>query len=278
MPSKTRQSITPSTDVPTEGSKEFKGSGSIDNVWNSDYASRSTPAYKRLYRDLKDHLTAVLKKSYEDNFIGVDVANFQKGSIKFDFTVYLKATTIVDEETLKDVIQKGEGGSNFTITEVTVKQIAGPKPTTSTTEKPEAESGLEKWKIVLIATVPVICILLIALLVVVHQNRRLSSMHKRNFAVSDHSRSVPARMYSASANTKEMYQLTGHGAENVGSRISRGLTTFSPDNEDLNGTSNRAFVKMEGDKSERDNQSLDGSKSDASDKDSVRYSSGVGFI
>lgn len=155
------------SDVPTEGSKEFKGSGSIDNEWNSDYANSSTPAYKRLYNDLKDHLTAVLKKSYEDNFIGVDVANFQKGSIKFDFTVYLKATTIVNEETLKDVIQKGEGGSNFTITGVSVKQIAGPKPTTSTTEKPEAESGLEKWKIVLIATIPVIFILLIALLVVV---------------------------------------------------------------------------------------------------------------
>lgn len=54
--------------------------------------------------------------------------------------------------------------------------------------------------------------------------------------------------------------------------------TFSPDNEDLNSTSNRAFVKMEGDKSERDNQSLEGSKSDASDKDSVRFSPGEGFI
>lgn len=95
------------------------------------------------------------------------MGNFQKGSIKFDFTVYLKATTIVDEETLKDVIQKGEGGSNFTITVVSVKQIAGPKPTTSTTEKPDAESGLEKWEIVLIATIPVIVILMIALLVVV---------------------------------------------------------------------------------------------------------------
>ena len=94
------------------------------------------------------------------------MANFQEGSIKFDFTVYLKATTSVDEKTLKDVIQKGEGSSNFTITGVSVEQIAGPKPTTSTTEKPEAESGLEKWEIVLIVTLPVIVILVIALLVV----------------------------------------------------------------------------------------------------------------
>jgi len=95
------------------------------------------------------------------------VSDFQEGSVKFDFTVYLKATTIVDEDKLKDAIQKGEGGSNFTITGVSVRQIAGPTPTTSTTEKPEAGSGLEKWKIVLIATVPVIVILLIVSLVVV---------------------------------------------------------------------------------------------------------------
>lgn len=91
--------------------------------------------------------------------------DFRKGSIKFDFTVYLKATTSVDEDTLKDVIEKGEGSSNFTISGVSVEQVAGPKPTTSTTEKPE--SGPEKWIIVLIVTSAVIVILVIALLVVV---------------------------------------------------------------------------------------------------------------
>ena len=96
------------------------------------------------------------------------MSNFKEGSIKFDFTVYLKpATTNVDDNTLKDVIQKGKGSSTFIITGVSVKQTAGPTPTTSTTEEPEAESGLEKWKIVLIATVPLIVILVIALLVVV---------------------------------------------------------------------------------------------------------------
>ena len=95
----------------------------------------------------------------------MDVYNFRSGSTKFDFTVYLKATTTVNEETLKEVISKGEGSSNFSITGVSVKQTAGPKPTTSTTEK--QESGLEKWIIVLIATGTVIIILGIALTIVV---------------------------------------------------------------------------------------------------------------
>ena len=153
--------------VTTEGSKEFEGSGSIDRDWDNDYADKSTTAYKQLSGNLTSHLTAVLETSYGDDFIRVEVGNFQEGSIKFDFTVYLKAKTVVDEDTLTDVIEKGQGGANFIITGVSVKQIAGPKPTTSTTEEPEAGSGLEKWKIVLIATVPVIVILMIALLVVV---------------------------------------------------------------------------------------------------------------
>jgi len=272
----------PSTTPSTEDSKEFKGSGSIDRPWDNDYTNSSTTAYKRLSSDLENHLTLVLKKSYKENFIKVEVSNFTEGSVKFDFTVYLKATTNVDEDTLKDAIQKGEGGSNFTITGVSVRQIAGPTPTTSTTEKPEAESGLEKWKIVLIATMPVIVILLIALLVVVYQNRRLRSV-QRNFPVlhvdSGHSRSVQPRMYtySVSSNTKEMFQLTGPG-ENAGSKNSHGLTTFSPDNHGLSGASNSGYLTLEGDKSERDSQWLDWNKSDASDEDSVRHSPGVGFI
>jgi len=71
-----------------------------------------------------------------------------------------------------------------------------------------------------------------------------------------------------------MFQLTGPG-ENVGSKNSHGLTTFSPDNH---GLSNSGYLTMEGDKSERDSQLLDWNKSDASDEDSVRHSPGVGFI
>ena len=151
--------------VATEDSKEFKGSGSLDDDWDSDLADSSTSKYKKLSSELKSHLTTVLKKSYKENFIGVEVNNFRKGSIKFDFTVYLKAATSVDEDTLKDVIEKGEGSSNFTISGVSVEQVAGPKPTMCTTEKPE--SGLEKWIIVLIVTGAMIVVLLIALLVVV---------------------------------------------------------------------------------------------------------------
>ena len=149
--------------VITEGFKEFKGSGSIDKDWDADFADRSSKKYRDLSRDLKNHLTAVLKNSaYEEDFLGVDVYNFRSGSTKFDFTVYLKATTTVNEETLKVVIQAGKGSSNFNITGVSVEQVAGPKPTTSTTE-----SGLEKWIIVLIATGSVIIILGIALTIIV---------------------------------------------------------------------------------------------------------------
>lgn len=151
--------------VATEGSKQFKGSGSLDDEWDIDYADSSTSKYQKLSSELESHLTIVLKKSYKEGFIGVEVNNFRKGSIKFDFTVYLKATTSVDEDRLKDVIEKGEGSSNFTISGVSVEQVASPKPTTSTTEKPE--SGPEKWIIVLIVTSAVIVILVIALLVVV---------------------------------------------------------------------------------------------------------------
>ncbi|KAJ7391061.1 hypothetical protein OS493_021082 [Desmophyllum pertusum] len=57
--------------------------------------------------------------------------------------VYLKATSSVSEDSLKDVIEKGDGSTNFTITGVSVKQVADPRPTTSSTEKPES-AGSEK--------------------------------------------------------------------------------------------------------------------------------------
>ena len=137
----------------------------MDKPWNNDYFNSSTIKYKQLHGDLVDHLTAVLKKSYKDNFIDVEVKNFKRGSIIFDFIVYLKATTTVSEDTLAEVIEQGDGSSKFTVSVVSVKQVAGPKPTTSPTDKPE--TGLEKWIIVLIATGIVIVILVIALLAVV---------------------------------------------------------------------------------------------------------------
>ena len=149
----------------TEGSKKFEGKGSVDKPWDSEYSNSSTPKYKELHGDLTEHLNAVLKKSYKGNFIRVEVENFRRGSIIFDFIVYLKATTTVSEDKLADVIEEGDGSSKFTVSVVSVKQVAGPKPTTSPTDKPE--TGLEKWIIVLIATGVVIVILVIALLVVV---------------------------------------------------------------------------------------------------------------
>ncbi|KAL9955210.1 hypothetical protein ACROYT_G036497 [Oculina patagonica] len=263
----------------TEGSKQFEGSGSVDADWNSNYANSSTPEYQQLSSDLENHLTAVLKKQYKDDFIGVEVKNFRRGSIKFDFIVNLKATTSVSEDTLKDVIQKGDGSSKFNISGVSVTQVSGPKPTTSSTEKPE--SGLEKWIIVLIVTGAVIVILLIALLVVVRQNRRLRSLHIRNLSVHHHDNDkfVQPRMYSVSS--KEMYQLSGP-EENTARTSSHALTTFSADNEGFNGASNAAYQKSDESTTEREkNQLLDGDKSDASDEDrdeDVSFSPENGFI
>ena len=150
----------------TDGSKEFTGSGTIDDQWDSDYANSSTLKYKELASNLKNYLTEVCKKSYQEDFLHVEVNNFRNGSIIFDFKVYLKATASVSEDSLKDVIEKGEGSSNFTITGVSVKQVAGPRPTTSSTEKPES-AGLEKCIIVLIVLGVVIVILVILLVIVV---------------------------------------------------------------------------------------------------------------
>ena len=137
----------------------------MEGLWQDAYADRNSVEYKVLSRDLNRHLSAVLKKSYGENFLGVEVYNFRKGSIIFDFTVYLNSTSSVSQDNLNDVIKKGEGSSMFTIESVNVEQKF---PCKSPTRKPETqESGLERWIIVLIASGAVIVILLILVLIFV---------------------------------------------------------------------------------------------------------------
>ena len=134
-------------------------------MWQDAYADRNSLEYKILSRELNEHLSAVLKKSYGENFLGVEVYNFRKGSIIFDFTVYLKSTSSVSQDKLNDVIKKGEGSSKFTIESVNVEQKF---PCKTPTKNPETqESGLERWIIVLIASGAVIVILLILVLIFV---------------------------------------------------------------------------------------------------------------
>ena len=155
----------------TEGSKKFEGSGKLDKKWDSDYADSSSAKYKSFSRELENYLTEILKKAYGEDFLGVEVKNFKSGSVIFDFTVYLKSTANVSADALKEVIQKGDGGSNFTITDVSVQLVAGPTPSSPCacpTEKPEPT--LETWIIVLIVTGTVIIILLIILLILVVSN------------------------------------------------------------------------------------------------------------
>ena len=152
----------------TEGSKKFEGSGKVDKQWDSDYADSSSAKYKRFSKEMEKYLTEILKKAYEEDFLGVEVKNFKKGSVIFDFTVYLESTASVSADAVKEVIQKGDGGSNFTITGVSVQQVAGPTPSTPCacpTEKPEPT--LETWIIVLIVTGTVIIILLITSIVLI---------------------------------------------------------------------------------------------------------------
>lgn len=135
-------------------------------MWNDAYSDSSSAEYGVLSRELTDHLTAVLTEAYTENFLQVEVTDIRQGSVIFDFIVYLKITSSISENNLKDVIKKGEGGmAKFTVTDVSIKLVFPCKSLTRTTEKPE--TGLERWIIVLIASGAVIVLLLILVLIVV---------------------------------------------------------------------------------------------------------------
>ena len=147
-------------------SKQIEGTATLDHDWDNAYSDTNSQQYKLLTRELTDHLTKVLKNSaaYKDDFLRVDVSNFRKGSVIFDYTVYLKITASVDEDNLKDVIKKGEGGNTkFRISNVTIKSVFPSNCPTSPTEKPK--TGLQRWIIVLIVCAVVIVILLMLVVI-----------------------------------------------------------------------------------------------------------------
>ena len=138
------------TEIPWDA-QEFVGTATLKSNWKNSYVNPSSPEYKTLSRDLIGHLTAVLQDSlYQADFLGVKVSNFREGSIIFDFTIYFNSTSNINENNLKDIIEKGlDGNSGFSVVQVDVRQKY---PCKSPTEKPaEASPGLEKWIIVLIA-------------------------------------------------------------------------------------------------------------------------------
>ena len=127
-----------------EGAKEFDGKGKVNELWDDEYKNSSSDKYKDLKNRLETHLREIFEKKYGKNLINLEVENFQKGSIIFDFTVILTSTTDVNADSLKEAIEKNEGGSNFTISVESVKQVAGPTPTV-TSQSPTTSS---KGKIV----------------------------------------------------------------------------------------------------------------------------------
>ena len=128
----------------TEGAKKFDGRGKIEEPWDNEYANTNSVKYKRLKSRLETHFKGILEKKYEENLLDLEVNNFQEGSVIFDFTVLLTSTTDVNADSLKEAIEKDEGGSNFTISVESVKQVAGPTPTV-TSQSPTTSS---KGKIV----------------------------------------------------------------------------------------------------------------------------------
>ena len=128
----------------TEGAKKFDGRGKIEEPWDNEYANTNSVKYKRLKSRLETHFKGILEKKYEENLLDLEVNNFQEGSVIFDFTVLLTSTTDVNADSLKEAIEKDKGGSNFTISVESVRQVAGPTPTV-TSQSPTTSS---KGKIV----------------------------------------------------------------------------------------------------------------------------------
>ena len=122
-----------------EGAKKFDGRGKIEEPWDNEYANTNSVNYKRLKSRLETHFKGILEKKYEENLLDLEVKNFQEGSVIFDFTVFLTSTTNVNADSLKEAIEKDEGGSNFTISVESVKQVAGPTPTV-TSQSPTTSS------------------------------------------------------------------------------------------------------------------------------------------
>ena len=169
-----------------EGAKKFDGRGKIEEPWDNEYADNSSDKYKDLKSRLETHLGGILEKKYGQNLLDLEVENFQEGSIIFDFTVFLTSTTDVNADSLKEVIEKHEGDSNFTISIESVKQVAGPTPTTTCpTKQPEPTCHVKPYIAVVIILGIIILVLLALLLWLIVSNdwsykRFLSSKQSNN--------------------------------------------------------------------------------------------------
>lgn len=92
----------------------------MKNEWFKELSNSSTDKYRVFSRDLTRFLSDILRKSYGGDFLKLEVYNFRKGSVVFDFTAYFKASTNATEDKLHEVMKDAKANSNFTIIEITV--------------------------------------------------------------------------------------------------------------------------------------------------------------
>ena len=104
-----------------EGTEKFDGRGKMEEPRDNEYANSNSLKYKHLKSRSETHWKEILEKKYEQNLLDLEVKNFHMGSIIFDFTVFLTTTTDVNADTLKEVIEKDEEGSNFTVSVESVR-------------------------------------------------------------------------------------------------------------------------------------------------------------
>ena len=104
-----------------EGAKKFDGRGKMEEPRDNEYANSNSLKYKHLKSRSETHLKEILEKKYEENLLDLEVKNFHMGSTIFDFTVFLTTTNDVNADTLKEVIEKDEEGSNFTVSVESVR-------------------------------------------------------------------------------------------------------------------------------------------------------------
>ena len=104
-----------------EGAKKFDGRGKMEEPRDNEYANSNFLKYKHLKSRSETHWKEILEKKYEQNLLDLEVKNFHMGSTIFDFTVFLTTTNDVNADTLKEVIEKDEEGSNFTVSVESVR-------------------------------------------------------------------------------------------------------------------------------------------------------------
>lgn len=253
----------------------------MEKPWNVTYGNSKSAQYKTLKSELENHLRGILEKKYGQNLLDLEVKNFRNGSIIFDFTVFLTSTTDVDANSLKKVIEKGEGGSaNFTISVESVKQVAGPTQTTTFPTCPTCPEPVscKAWIAVVIALGIINLLLFVLLLCFILQNRRSKNSSKK-WNTSDRQNYndsfAQPRMYSVVST--DMYPLTGTP------RVARktnsvGLTTFSAENEGCNGLENEdKEAEPNSNKPLQDDNKSDVPEKEDKDEGNLQSLSGISF-